>query len=136
MWDRVFRSAGLSDPRDLLRPGVNWRLDETRMGGSMMELALHVPGGTEIRRIRFAPVYFSIADEFAEAYSGLQHEYQAKMKAGGDDRTVGGVGNQIGTNFPSVASDYSDLHAYQLSAMEWHLRFVSRGAPQVEVSTR
>ncbi|MEE2524926.1 hypothetical protein V0U79_00990 [Hyphobacterium sp. HN65] len=136
MWDKVFRSAGLSDPGALLRPGVNWRLEETRIDGSIIELVLSEYNGTEVRKIRFSPLYFSLADEFSEAYSGLQQEHQARMEAGDDDWSVGRVGNQIGANFPGLASDYFDLRAYQLSAMEWHLRFVSKGKPQVAVSAR
>lgn len=104
------------------------------MDGATMELVLRESGGSESRTIRFEPVYFSIADEFAEAYSGLQRDDDATRLEGVSGHAVANIGRRIGIGFPSSAENFDNLRAYCLNAMEWNIRFVCQGAPEVEVS--
>lgn len=89
-------------------------------------------GGSEIRQIEFEPIYLSVADDFAEDYSGLlPSENETSSVCSADLSTVQG---NIAKNFPSAASKFDDLRAFQLGAMEWRVRFICQGMPNLIVS--
>jgi len=90
--------------------------------------------GDETRVIEFVPLYLSVADDFAEDYAGLSVNEGSKADAGGID--LRSAQKSICQSFPSSASEYNDLQAFELSAMEWRVRFICQGTPKLTVTKR
>ena len=98
-------------------------------GAAMLRFAEF--GGSEIRTVEFAPVYLSVVDDFAEDFSGF-----CKNESSVEGPDLLSVQNNISQNFPSAKASYDDLRAFQLSAMEWRVRFICQGEPKMTVATK
>lgn len=129
MWDSVFAHREDLARHEFLPGGVLWRVERWWYEGGVLEIQFQESGGSRKKLVSFEPVYFSAADEFVEAYGGMESAEAIRWKRSGS--RLAAVKNFLLTNCPEREL-YSSLQAYEVSAMEWTLRFVCLSPPTVK----
>lgn len=128
MWDSLFSKADFSDAR-LLPRGVLWALDSLESNRSSLSIVFKEHGQNRQIRLDVEPTYFSMSDEWVEAYGGMESSESIKiLKSGLNLRdlkdTIDGVS-------PGYSEGFRDLELYFISAMEWNIRIASLEQPKI-----
>ena len=122
MWDRLIAS---SNALNILPSGKIWALSNMSFDRVTMELSFKSEKTQERLNVKFDPLYYSISDEWVEAYSGLD-----KQKT---DNRLEQVIEKIGQSWPDRENDYQNAATYFANAMEWSIRFVSYAPPELSL---
>jgi len=123
MWDRLIAS---SNAERLLPSGRNWAFKSMSFDRVTMEISVESSKTNEMFTASFNPIYYSVSDEWVEAYSGLEKDRT--------DMKLEDVVRNIGQSFPEQMKNYAEAKLYFASAMEWSIRFVSYETPKVSLS--
>ena len=128
MWDSLFANADFLKVR-ILPSGVLWSLDRVKADRGSLSIGFKEHGKTRSVRLDVDPTYFSMADEWIEAYGGMESKSAIKFLKSG--LSLEDVKKNIGDTFPSERITNNALELYLISAMEWTIRIASLEPPKI-----
>ncbi|MGJ8559950.1 MAG: hypothetical protein ACSHX3_06905 [Litorimonas sp.] len=128
MWDSLFAQANFSESR-MLPSSILWSLDEIKSNRNELSIVFVEHGKHRRIRLDVEPSYFSMADEWIEAYGGMEATKSVQFLKSGLNL------QELKENIHDVSPGYSEcfenLELYLISAMEWTIRIASLEPPKI-----